>query len=63
LDLLNYLTDNWDVAAGETGSFPPKWMSEDGKTMYLVFSGDDFFSVRKAILTISPTIITKKREK
>ncbi len=43
----------WDMGAGETGSFPPKWMSEDGKTMYLVFSGDDSFSVREAKLTIS----------
>jgi len=49
-----YYTTNWDVGAGETGSFPPKWMSEDGRTMYLVFSGDDSFSVRKAMLTLSP---------
>jgi CubicO group peptidase (beta-lactamase class C family) len=48
-----YYTDNWDVGAGETGSFPPKWMSDDGKTMHLVFSGDDAFSVRKATLTLS----------
>ena len=26
-------------------------MSEDGRTLYLVFSGDDSFSVRKAKLT------------
>jgi len=43
----------WDMGAGETGSFPPKWMSEDGKTMYLVYSGNDSFSVREANLTIS----------
>lgn len=48
-----YYTDNWDVGAGETGSFPPKWMSDDGKTIYLVFSGDDAFSIRKATLTLS----------
>ena len=42
----------WDMGAGETGSFPPKWMSEDGKTLHLVFSGNDSFSVRKATLTI-----------
>jgi len=49
-----YYTENWDVGAGETGSFPTKWMSEDGKTMYLVFSGNDAFSVRKASFTLSP---------
>ena len=45
-----YFTANWDVGPGETGSFPTKWMSKDGKTMYLVFSGNDTFSVRKATL-------------
>ena len=46
-----YFTEEWDIAVGETGSFPPKWMSSDGKTVYLVFSGDDAFSVRQATLT------------
>jgi hypothetical protein len=27
-------------------------MSPDGKTIHLVFSGDDYFSVRKATLTL-----------
>ncbi len=45
-------TRQWDMGAGETGSFPPKWMSEDGKIIHLVFSGDDSFSVREAVLTI-----------
>jgi hypothetical protein len=27
-------------------------MSPDGKTLHLVFSGDDCFSVRKATLTV-----------
>lgn len=49
-----FYTENWDVGTGETGSFPTKWMSKDGKTIYLVFSGDDSFSVRKATLTLSP---------
>jgi CubicO group peptidase (beta-lactamase class C family) len=49
-----YYTENWDVAAGETGSFPPKWMSKDGKTIHLVFSGNDAFSVRKATLKLAP---------
>jgi len=48
-----YFTESWDVGPGETGRFPPKWMSLDGKTMYLVFSGDDSFSVRKATLTVA----------
>jgi hypothetical protein len=51
-----YQTDNWDVGPGETGSFPPKWMSSDGKMVHLVFSGNDHFSVRKA------TLIAKKKE-
>jgi hypothetical protein len=46
-----FYTEAWDVGPGETSSFPSKWMSADGKTLYLVFSGDDHFSVRKAILT------------
>jgi hypothetical protein len=28
-------------------------MSADGKTLHLVFSGDDHFAVRKANLTLS----------
>ncbi len=45
-----YFTEEWDVGPGETCSFPTKWMSADGKTVHLVFSGDDGFSVRKALL-------------
>ncbi len=40
----------WDVGPGETGSFPTKWMSEDGRTVHLVFSGNDTFAVRRAEL-------------
>jgi CubicO group peptidase (beta-lactamase class C family) len=47
-----FYTDQWDVAPGETSSFPTKWMSPDGKTCYLLFSGEDCFSVRKATLII-----------
>ena len=46
-----YFTERWDVGPGETASFPTKWISGDGKTLYLVFSGNDSFSVRKATLT------------
>lgn len=48
-----FFTQDWDVGPGETGSLPTKWMSADGRTMYLVFSGDDHFSVRRANLAIS----------
>src|SRR5207253_4401329 len=48
----SYFTLKWDVGPGESSSFPTKWMSSDGKTAYLVFSGDDHFAVRKASLTI-----------
>jgi hypothetical protein len=44
-----FYTKDWDVGPGETSCFPPKWMSSDGKTCYLLFSGDDCFSVRKAV--------------
>jgi hypothetical protein len=49
-----YHTREWDVGPGETSSFPTKWMSADGKTLYLVFSGDDCFSVRRATLIPAP---------
>jgi len=48
-----YFTEDWDVGPGETCSFPTKWMSGDGKTVHLVFSGDDSFSVRRATLTLA----------
>jgi CubicO group peptidase (beta-lactamase class C family) len=47
-----YSTEEWDVGPGETCSLPTKWMSADGNTVYLVFSGDDCFSVRKADLIV-----------
>jgi CubicO group peptidase (beta-lactamase class C family) len=48
-----FYTEQWDVGPGETSSLPTKWMSEDGKTCYLLFSGDDCFSVRKATFNIN----------
>ncbi|MCL4177958.1 MAG: beta-lactamase family protein [Verrucomicrobia bacterium] len=45
-----YFTDAWDTGPGETSSLPPKWMSEDGRTCHLVFSGKDCFSVRNLVL-------------
>jgi hypothetical protein len=48
-----FFTEEWDVGPGETASFPTKWMSLDGRVLYLVFSGDDCFSVRKAALAVA----------
>lgn len=48
-----YFTKDWDVGPGETASFPTKWMSADGRTIHLVFSGDDCFSVRQAKLSLA----------
>jgi CubicO group peptidase (beta-lactamase class C family) len=48
-----FYTEKWDVGPGETSSFPTKWMSADGKTLHLVFSGDDYFAVRRAELRVS----------
>lgn len=45
-----YFTDSWDIGPGELGCFPTKWMSRDGRTMYLVCSSDDHFTVRKMTL-------------
>lgn len=42
-----FYDETWDVGPGETCSLPTKWMSDDGRTLHLVFSGDDQFSVRK----------------
>jgi hypothetical protein len=47
-----FSTDAWDIGPGETCSFPTKWMSADGTTLHLAFSGNDCFSVRQATLTV-----------
>jgi hypothetical protein len=47
-----FYTQAWDVGPGETNSLPPKRMSGDGQICHLVCSGDDHFSVRKAILRV-----------
>jgi hypothetical protein len=46
-------TQNWDTGPGETASIPTKWISHDGRTVHLVFSGNDCFSVRKGTLILS----------
>lgn len=48
-----FYAEHWDVGPGETNSLPTKWMSEDGKTVHLVSSGDDCFSVRKGALKVT----------
>lgn len=48
-----YYAPLWDVGPGETSSLPPKWMSADGRTCWLVFSGEDHFSVRQATFTVN----------
>jgi hypothetical protein len=40
-----FYTEAWDVGPGETSSFPTKWMRADGKTLYLVFSCVEAFSI------------------
>jgi CubicO group peptidase (beta-lactamase class C family) len=47
-----FATASWDTGPGETCSLPTKWMSEDGLTVYLVFSGDDCFSVRRGTVKL-----------
>ena len=49
-----FFTEDWDVGPGETASLPPKWISSDGLTVHLLFSGDDCFSVREATLVLHP---------
>jgi CubicO group peptidase (beta-lactamase class C family) len=45
-------TDLWDTGPGESNSLPTKWMSADGRTVHLVFSGGDHFAVRKGTLIV-----------
>jgi len=47
-----FFTRNWDIGPGETSSIPARWISGDGKNCYLVFSGNDCFSVRKISFTV-----------
>lgn len=58
-----YYADEWDANPGESGCFPTKWMSSDGKKLWLVFSGDDSFSVREAKLILwdaDPQVTTRR---
>jgi hypothetical protein len=48
-----YYSEDWDVGPGDLACFPTKWMSADGKSLYLVFSGSDSFALRKVMLTVA----------
>ena len=47
-----FYSRRWDVGPGESSRFPTKWMSDDGRTMFLLFSGEDHFSVRRVDLRL-----------
>ncbi len=47
-----YFAPRWDVGPDETASFPGKWISADGRVMWLAFSGNDALSVRRAVLDV-----------
>lgn len=48
-----FYTDAWDVGPGESASFPSKWIAADGQSAWLVFSGDDSFSLRRATFALA----------
>jgi CubicO group peptidase (beta-lactamase class C family) len=48
-----YFAAAWDIGPGETSGLPAKWMSPDGRTAHLVFSGEDCFSVRQATFVVA----------
>jgi len=45
-----WYTESWDVDPGESAGFTVKWFGQKGQALYLVFSGNDSFSVRKAVI-------------
>jgi len=52
---LFYQDDDWGVSGGYQPSFPTKWMSNDGRTMWMVFSGseEDYnFTLQKLTLEL-----------
>jgi CubicO group peptidase (beta-lactamase class C family) len=48
-----YYTRRWDVGPGDSANIPTKWISKDGQTCHLVFSGDDYFSLRKMAIELA----------
>ena len=53
-DPTGFDTVAWDAGPGESASLPTKWMSAAGRTLHLVFSGNDSFSVRQVQFILSP---------
>lgn len=58
-----YYSDNWEGAFTFEYTFPQKWMSKDGKTMYMIYSGVtsknnilDAFVLRKVTLDLHPSV-------
>jgi CubicO group peptidase (beta-lactamase class C family) len=47
-----YYTKAWDTGPGESSSFPFKLISRDGKTCWLLFSGEDSFALRKTMFIL-----------
>jgi len=45
--------ESWDVDPGESQHIPSKWISKDGKTIHLLFAGNDCFAVRRATLAVA----------
>lgn len=54
----DYYSNTWSVGESHEQRFPPKYISSDGKTMWMLFSGQNGtpykFDLRKASLTITP---------
>jgi len=58
-----YYTQNWEGIPmtelpgnggwGESTHIPAKWINRENNSFYLIFAGDDSFSLRKACLTIA----------
>ena len=46
---------------GESQHIPSKWISPDGKGFYLIYSGGDSFSVRKAVLSVEQSLRKRSR--
>ncbi len=49
-----YFTKYFDIGPGESAHLPSKWMSDDGESMYMVSSSDDYFTVRRIDLVLNP---------
>ena len=42
-----FFTREWDTGPGESMNIPARWISPEGNRLFIIFSGDDHFSVRK----------------